>query len=194
MPKIDIAPGLTLTDEQYEIAHHGLAQHAPELGPLRYDQWTSNKWTLVPDAQTGEAYKAELTVYRTATRTVRFNLWFAPDLRGDAEHGPHNHPFDFHSVILDGDGYVEDRYELVNDEVMHTPNVVHHLGDVNKIGRAEYHEVVEVDRGRTLTLMLCGPGMGPWGYLNLDTGEHQDAEVPARFAELLATLNPHQDR
>lgn len=191
MPTIDIAPGLTLTDEQYEIAHAGLLQHAPELGPLRYETWASRGWTLIPDEQSGRMYKAELTLMKTPTRTARVTLWFEPDLRDKRGPRPHNHPWDFHSMILAG-SYAEDRYEVVGGDIVHTPAVEHYMGETNKIGREEYHEVVDVDPGHTLTLMLCGPGMSSWGYLNPDTGQYEQAVLPARFSELQRALNPHK--
>lgn len=191
MPTTEIAPGLTVTDEQYVIAADGLTQHAPELRLLTYDLWTSSRWTLIPDELTGRAYKATLTLDDGPRNTI-VTLWFEPDLRGGAGPQPHNHPMDFHSRILSG-YYVEDRYELLDGEVKHTPGVEHHVGDVNRIGREEYHEVVEIGSG-TMTLMLCGPGMSPWGYLDLDTGETTPNVQSPRFAELLRELNPHQDR
>lgn len=191
MHTVTIAPGLILNETMYDIACDGITQHAPDVGPLRWRTWIGQDWTLIPDEQTGEAYKAELTLLKTATRTVRLNVWFAPDLRGGNAPKPHNHPWDFHSTILHG-SYAEDRYDLRDGQVHHKADVEHRANEVNQIGRATFHEVTAVEPGRTMTLMLCGPGMDTWSYLNPDTAELTKATPPPRFTELLQALNPHQ--
>jgi hypothetical protein len=192
MLKADVAPGLTVTDDMYDIAVDGLTQHTPELPPLTWEEFTSPAWTLIPDENTGEAYKAERTLLKTPTRTIRINVWFAPDLRDSQGPKPHNHPWDFHSVILGG-AYAEDRYRRNSTGgIDHHAGVEHRTGEVNKIGREEFHEVTAVDPGQTMTLMLCGPGMASWGYLDLRTGGVIPAVAPSGFMEQLRVLNPQQ--
>lgn len=184
-----IAPGLTLTDTQFETTANGLATHMPELSPLTWEQFTSNAWTLIPDEQTGEAYKAELTLVKTETRTVRVNRWFLPDLRDGSAPKPHNHPWDFVSVILDGE-YVEDRWTLKDGVVVPVADVEHRTGELNRLAREVFHEVKHVEDA--LTLMACGPGMAGWGYLDPEVGTVTPSELPAGFMDRLRELNPHQ--
>ncbi|WP_367139656.1 hypothetical protein [Saccharothrix sp. HUAS TT1] len=188
---VTIAPGLRLPRRMFDLAAQGVVDHAPELGPLREEDFFSSRWTLIPDESTGEAYKAELVLLRTPTRTIKLNRWFAPDLRDPAGPRPHNHPWDFHSTILDG-LLVEDRWAVRDGQVLPDAGVEHAAGQVNRIGREEFHEVREVDPDRTLTLMICGPGMAGWGYLDPASGAVAKAVLPAGFDTRLRELNPHQ--
>lgn len=188
---VRVAPGLTLDGKLFTAAAAGVAEHLPELGPLTWETFTSNDWLLVPDEQTGEAYKAELTLIKSATRTAKINLWLAPDRRGGGAPSPHNHPWDFHSMIMDS-SYVESRWILRNGAVEEELDVEHHAGAVNKIGREVFHEVTEVIPGRTLTLMVCGPTMAEWGYIDPADGQFSAATLPPRFLDLQRALNPHK--
>ncbi|MET9260278.1 hypothetical protein [Amycolatopsis sp. NPDC004079] len=71
-------------------------------------------------------------------------------------------------------------------------DVEHHVGEVNKIGREVFHEVTEVHPGRTMTLMICGPGMAGWGYLDPADATFTAATLPPQFLELQRDLNPHR--
>jgi hypothetical protein len=63
---VRIAPGLTLDHGLYDAAAAGVADQLPDLPPLRPEDFFGTGWTLVPDELTGEPYKAELEVSRTA--------------------------------------------------------------------------------------------------------------------------------
>ncbi|MHA5054855.1 hypothetical protein [Streptomyces sp. SD15] len=104
---------------------------------------------------------------------MKINLWNAPDRRGDTAPKPHSHPWAFTAHILTG-GYNEDRYTLTGDHVHTQLDVTHLGGSTNSISHSDYHEVTEIhERGRTLSLMVCGPGQrGAWGYLDTDAGRH----------------------
>jgi hypothetical protein len=187
---VRVAAGLTLTSDLYDAAAASVAEHTPELGPLRWPDFVNaRRWTLVPDELTGEAYKAEMTLSKTTGQTVKVNYWLLPDRRGGEQSRPHNHPWDFHSVTIDG-LLVEDRVHRVDGALVHTPGVEHHVGAVNQVGREVYHEVIDVRPG-SLTLMLCGPGMSDWGYLD-DDGGFTKAQLPTGFMARLRELNPHQ--
>lgn len=181
---MQIIPGLRLDSQDYELAAAALAQYAPDLAPLTWAQFTApEKWALIPDP-TGAAYKAERVVQRTMARTLKFNLWFRPDLRAGETPRPHSHPWDtFTSHILRG-GY---------EEIVYTP-ASHTAGDSNRIARDDYHEVTAIHApGKTLTLMVCGLWSPGWGYLDPASGAYashnpgDDPEFEARFR----TLNPH---
>ncbi|KOV84691.1 hypothetical protein [Nocardia sp. NRRL S-836] len=183
--RIQIAPHLTLTSDLFEIAAAGVDLHTPELGSLRWEAFISRQWTLVPDELTGEPYKAELRL----SKFSGVNYWLAPDRRGGEQPKPHNHPWDFHSATLAG-LLVEDRVDLVDGELVHTPGVEHPAGDVNRVGRETFHEVVDLEP-HTMTLMMYGPGMNHWGYLDAD-GNYTQAVAPKGFLARLRELNPHQ--
>jgi hypothetical protein len=188
---VRVAPELTLTSDLYEAAAASVAEHTPHLGPLRWHDFiAARQWTLVPDELSGEAYKAEFTLSKTTGQTVKLNYWLLPDRRGGAEQAkPHNHPWDFRAIIIDG-VLVEDRVQRVDGDLVYEPGVEHRVGDVNQVGRELFHEIVDVRPG-SLTLMLCGPGMSGWGYLDAD-GNYTPATLPDGFAQRLRELNPHQ--
>ncbi|WP_280391278.1 hypothetical protein, partial [Nocardia wallacei] len=109
-------------------------------------------------------YKAELALHTGHARTVRLNRWYSPDLRGGHQPRPHSHPWSFNAWLLSG-GYTEDRYEPTGDQTTGEPSVreqlgvEHRAGGRNPVPRSVYHEVTHIhEPGRTLSLMVCGPG------------------------------------
>ena len=192
MTTIQIAPGLILDNRLYDAAAAGTSSHAPELGPLTWEQFTRpGSWCLVPDDR-GDAYKAELVLAESREATTKINLWFLPDLRGGQRSAPHSHPWAFSAHVLLG-GYCEDRYVPDGSTVRADLGVEHTAGGVNAVPRTVYHEVTAIhDPGRTLTLMVCGRGeRGTWGYLDMATGEHRRAAPDPGFSARIAALNPH---
>jgi hypothetical protein len=193
---ITVAPGLELNDEMYERAVAALREHAPDLAPaLSWERFTTREsWILNPDVNHPDEpfYKAELVVLDGPpwTRTVKINVWRAPDLRRDGAPMPHNHPWPFKANVLMG-GYQEDRYEVSGGPV----EMTHRAGDTNEIPLDLFHEVTNVlDPGRTLTLMVCGRsmGIGSWGHLDPDTGQYTPNTPDPQFMALLRDRNPHQ--
>ncbi|MFH8405295.1 hypothetical protein ACH4FX_11045 [Streptomyces sp. NPDC018019] len=190
-----IIPGFTVDEAMHEAAAAALAAHAPQLGlGLSWERFTAPaSWWLVPD-EAGDACKAELVLREDAEATAKINLWLLPDRRAqDGRPTPHSHPWSFRSWILMG-GYDEDRYELTDGQVRADLAVAHRRGTVNDVGGALYHEVTDIhEPGRTLTLMVCGPGVrGRWGYLDTDTGRHIPSVPDTGFADRLRALNPHR--
>lgn len=93
-------------------------------------------------------------------------------------------------------GYSEDRYTLDRAGGVRSEHGVEHgAGGVNTVPLATYHEVTAIhDPGRTLTLMVCGPGeRGRWGYLDPATGRHHAAAPDPDFGERLKALNPQHE-
>ncbi|MCA1217396.1 hypothetical protein [Streptomyces sp. 8L] len=194
MQTIEIAPGLRLTETLYDVAQAGVATHAPDLA-LTWKQFIAPmSWWLVPDGS-GQLSKAELTLTEDHGRTVKINVWHAPDIRSaDGRPTPHSHPWPFESRILVG-GYTEDRYVLDGGQVCAEKSREHVQGTANVIGREVYHEVTALHTapGATVTLMLCGRGeRGAWGHLDPATGAVAPPQRDRRFPELLRALNPHR--
>jgi hypothetical protein len=142
----------------------------------------------IPDGA-GGAYKTELVIERTPERTVKILWWHADDPRPE----PHNHPWAFESKILHG-GYSEDRYRLQPDgadlAVVHE-RCTYRAGDINRVPRDVFHNVVDVQPG-TVTRLVCGPAApgNEWHYLDIETGELSGSDDPA-FRARLAAINPH---
>ncbi|MYV56465.1 hypothetical protein [Streptomyces sp. SID3212] len=195
MQTTEIAPGLLLTEALYDVVQAGVTAHAPALPPLTWQAFTQpDGWWLVPD-RNGRISKAELTLREDRDRTVKINMWYAPDLRGpDGAPRPHSHPWQFESKILLG-GYTEDRYTVHSGVVRTDMGTEHNQGDANRVDRSLYHEVrgIHTAPGHTVTLMLCGRGeRGAWGYLDPATGHHTPPHPDPQFTAHLNALNPHR--
>ena len=194
MDSVLIAPGLTLTEALYETAAAGIAYYAQDL-LLSWQEFTAPaSWWLIPDG-TGRLSRAEVTLTETRTRTVKVNIWFAPDLRGpDGTPCPHSHPWPFESHILHG-GYTEDRYVLDHGQVRTEAGRQHTRGTTNTVDRTLYHEVTGLHTapGETVSLMLCGRGeRGTWGHLDPANGVVTPPQRDPHFPENLRALNPHR--
>jgi hypothetical protein len=197
MKSLQITPGLRLNEDMYGVVRwQGLARHAPHLGPLTWQRFTNPaRWWLIP-GRDGSLSRAEMTLRETPNETVKVNIWFMPDLPPHSRRHkprPHSHPWDFRSHILLG-AYYEDRYTLADRCVRSSHDECHREGETSRMSRAEYHEVVGVwDPGRTISLMICGPGeRGTWGHLDLDKGIHMPARRDPYFTAKLEALNPHR--
>ena len=78
-------------------------------------------------------------------------------LRADIGDDPHDHPFDFASLILCG-GYTEARRFNDVDQVCRFD-----AGDIVRRKTTDFHRLISVDPG-TWTLVLSGPKVKPWGF------------------------------
>jgi hypothetical protein len=188
-----IIPGLQVDEGQFELVAAALGEHAPDVA-LTWERFTDPMaWCLVPDPE-GEVFKAEMLIVQTQPRTIKLNIWHAPDLRDNVGPRPHSHPWSkFRGLILAG-GYEEDRYTEASGTVTRETRT-YEAGDVNTVKHAEYHEVTRIlEPGRTLSLMLCDEGVrGAWGYLDPQTAEFRfnDPADHTRFTQLFRVLNPH---
>ena len=175
MDSLTILPGLTLDDLMYESVSWQV-HHIEPRPVISWGMFTDpERWCLVP-APDASAYKAEMLVERNESRTIKVNLWFAPDLRDGARPMPHSHPWEFTSYILEG-GYREDRYTRTPAGVRketreHRASGALDFPTTNEIALYEFHEVTEIFApGRTLTLMVCGEwDPDGWEYLDPETG------------------------
>src|SRR5919106_4229624 len=181
----EILPGLVLDDELYEAAAAGIAEFAPEHAPLTRERFTTpTEWAMIPDEHC-DLVKAEMVLSRSIEATRKINIWFAPDLRGDAFPLPHSHSWFFESHVL-LNGLTEDRYDTNGDQVTTEYNVAHRFGTSYQVPKHLYHEVTDIhgEPGRAMTLMVCGVGKrGDWGYLDVDTGAHRQIEPDPDFSK-----------
>lgn len=193
---VTIAPGMTVTVDQFEKVAAALAEHAPEVA-VSWDQWIDpSRWGLVPDEDTGRCYKAEFTLSDHPGLLRRVNVWFEPDLRVKGRPRPHSHPWPFTAHVLTG-GYSEDRYVLDGGDV-HQEQAEHRPDGVNDMPRDLFHEVTDLhtEPGGTLTLMVASaPGVrGGWGYLDPSTGRYDPAPPSSdAFWRAWRALNPHRE-
>ncbi len=93
--------------------------------------------------------------------------------RGDEDREVHNHPWDWSfSIILVG-GYREQRRVLDEfaeaDRMWSTEDRILRPGDVNHIGRHDFHRVELLD-GECWTLFVAGPKTASWGFWSQQRG------------------------
>ncbi|GAA4215383.1 hypothetical protein [Actinocatenispora rupis] len=190
-----ILPGLSLDHTMYEAAAAGLTAHAPGHA-LTWAQFLDpTDWRLIPDpGPQPRAYKAERRLaIRPDGQMITLHAWLLPDRRSNTA-TPHSHPWQFQSHILLG-GYTEQRYQRINDHIT-VEDATHRYRDTNTVDLATFHEVVDLEPGPTITLMITGPAIerGRWGYLDPETGEFTPNRPAPDFTKRLAALNPHMPR
>lgn len=189
MERVEVIPGLIVDEEMHEHAARGLERHAPDER-LTWEAFTDeHSWLLIPDPD-GAGYKGELVVHRREDRTIKINLWMAPDLRAGASPAPHNHPWAFRAHVLMG-GYTEQRYQVLDGRV-HAETRSHMASGENDVPLDVFHEVTHIHApARTLTLMVCGEGRtGNWDYLDVATGTFEENPADPTFKARLLALNP----
>lgn len=86
--------------------------------------------------------------------------------RSDLDRDQHNHPFDKSVALILKGGYVEQRGDALRTLLP---------GDVNVIGKDDYHRVTLVDEKKgSWSLFVAGRRVGEWGFRDADTGQHID--------------------
>lgn len=165
---VEAIPRLVLDERMFELAAEGVEKHAPDVGPLTWERFIDpSGWLNIPDLD-GEVSKAELTLLVSVEHTVKLNVWFRPDIRGDVlieEQVPHNHRWKvfFGHLIRGGFGEVRFRRTNVDPEtglatVTIDPLLSHISPTVNTVEHDVFHEIVEIYEPATMSLMVCDYG------------------------------------
>lgn len=85
----------------------------------------------------------------------------------DRDRHPHDHPWWFRTLIMDG-WYAEERVvHVVNewDDYWTFKRKTLHAGDTASINFNEFHRVSAVSTGGVWTVFITGPYQGTWGFL-----------------------------
>ncbi|ANN16266.1 hypothetical protein SD37_11820 [Amycolatopsis orientalis] len=201
--RAEVIPGLIITASRFEIVAAGVAEHAPHVGPLTWEEFTTPaRWAAIPDLE-GKVSKFECTLVTSEKVTVKVNDWYRPDTRGgEEEQIPHNHRWDSFTGHLLGDagtgGYTELRFYRTNVDPetgradVEMERVTHGSPTANVLEHGVYHEIPEILEPGTLSLMVCGYGeYGNWGHLDIHTGRVFRDQPVAGFKAMFAKLNPH---
>ncbi len=145
----------------------------------------------IPDMDSNPV-KTELVINRMASGWVeKINWWHQADVtRKPGRAFPHNHPWDFQSLILFG-GYTEERYPIVNGKwTGEIKTFVYTAGDTNRITKDEFHLVTKIEP-KTVSRMVCGEARAwqEWGYWNLDTNRYEPSLQDPHYLQRLAENN-----
>ena len=96
-------------------------------------------------------------------QTPWFALYLHKIMLPDDDRHPHNHPFEFTSLILKG-GYTEERY--INPWTSRVPVIRHHRWlTTNKMSVGTFHRIISTfGRKPAWTLVFIGRRTQDWGF------------------------------
>lgn len=130
-------------------------------------RWSIFRWYVIPDPEGGQTYLKRLRIIQTPWFGIYIHWIYLPD---DDRH-PHDHPWNFTSVILKG-GYIE---QVVTDGGFdHLPlrtnrGTIRWLQEwrrfsYHKMPMWKAHQIKELLRVPTVSLILVGPRVRSWGF------------------------------
>jgi hypothetical protein len=127
------------------------------LASGRSARWAFNEVFRVPNYDDDGIYLTRRRLVQTPWGGIYLHRLDGPDPR----HTLHDHPWSFVSIVLRG-GYVERR---LNPSTM-TVDESHYVRRVNRVRAFEAHSIMRLLRYPTWTLLLVGPRVRTWGYLD----------------------------
>lgn len=87
-------------------------------------------------------------------------------IRPDDDPDPHDHPWNFWSLILWG-GYVEEISVFDdNGQRVSVQEIVRRPLSIRRTMRGDFHRVKSLLRSPTWTVIVTGPYLGTWGFFN----------------------------
>ena len=101
-------------------------------------------------------------MHRWVLKTPFGSLRLHRILRRDLDRDPHDHPFDFTSLILFG-GYVEERHDTRDGKPVNAQTTFYPAGSILRRRAEDAHRIVYVLPG-TLTLVLTSGRKRSWGF------------------------------
>lgn len=129
-------------------------------GP-RSPRWAFMQKTTIP-CQDGLDYLVRWRIVQTPL----FAIYLHDLLEPDTDRDPHDHPFDFISIILRG-GYTERVWPEIREAVIGLHELIYVRrwlpGSVHKMTMEKAHMITRVRPG-TKSLILCGPRRRNWGF------------------------------
>jgi hypothetical protein len=121
----------------------------------RSPRWAFMQHLTIPDAH-GEAYLHRLRIVNTPWFGINLHDIHLPDTDKD----PHDHPWNFVSVVLRG-GYGETLYTY--DTVRSVRSKVWRRGSIHRMRTRSFHHIHKVEPG-TRTLVFTGKRSKAWGF------------------------------
>lgn len=107
--------------------------------------------------------------------------------------GPHDHPFNFRSYILQG-SYVEKVYHICPDGTFRTELIHRKQGTVHEVFTHTIHELVELPERECWTAIVpTSPRKIPWHFWTFDkTGIYRRTKRQKNFTKYVQL--PHSDK
>src|SRR5215213_4963221 len=120
----------------------------------------------------GEPYLTRWRLIHTPWFGILLHKIESPDVDPD----PHDHPWEFVSIVLKG-GYTEtvryhQSYSLIRYGVSATTERFNKWKwlSIHRMHRGDYHRITNLSKCPTWTLILTGPRRSDWGFLTPDRG------------------------
>lgn len=131
---------------------------AKRVEGTRSPQWAFMKKMLIP-CRDGIPYLFRIRVIQTPWFAIYLHDIFQPDTDAD----PHDHPFNFVSIILRG-SYTERLFDIKGKYAFATGYKSHKRFSIHRMTKKQAHRIVEADP-KLKTLVLVGPRKrGEWGF------------------------------
>jgi len=150
------------------VASTSATEEVPFGPPVKYPSKTSPRWAFVqwfdiPDARDiSRVYLRRLRIIQTPWFGLLLHFIYTPDLDQD----PHDHPFNFISVILRG-GYTERVFKHVREHDFSYVRRRHLRFGVNVMPVRYAHQIDDM-APHTTTLVFAGRRQRDWGFWRAD--------------------------
>lgn len=127
------------------------AKHNTQTSP----RWAFLKWFDIPDRENPDlVYLRRLRIVQTPLFAIYIHWIYLPDTDRD----PHDHPWNFWSLILRG-GYTERLHKKSGEQVLNA----WYRGSFHKMSITHAHKITELIPG-TVTMVVTGPRHRTWGF------------------------------
>lgn len=142
----------------------------------------SPRWALLERFDIPDANDPTVTYLRRwrIVQTPWFGILLHRIYLPDSDRDPHDHPWDFTSIVLRG-GYTEHVYWPHATGIGIYKETTWRLLSVHRITRDLAHRITTLQPG-TVTLVLTGPRRREWGFWTEDGWVHWRTYVDAKFA------------
>lgn len=120
----------------------------------------------------------------------RFRVFLHKFHRGDEDRELHNHPWAWAYSLILTDGYIEER-KVGHDHLLLSWKGP---GHINTIYPDTFHRVHLPGKARPWTIIISGPIVGRWGFLNTETNDFTDYADFLRKKGFESAYEPGQAR
>lgn len=134
---------------------------------MKTSDWAFMERFEIPSFDDDLTYLTRWRIVQTPWFSFYLHRITAPDSRPTL----HDHPWNFVALVLRG-GYIERRLNTRTMKVDET----HRIRRINRMRTSDFHAIVHLKRTPTWTLLLVGPRVRTWGYLESNFRAREDGE------------------
>lgn len=142
----------------------------------RSPRWAFNTKMKIPCLD-GELYLFRRRLFQTPWFGAYIHDIYKPDLDAD----PHDHPWSFISIVLQG-GYTEELHPIPNVLRDEKRRQTWRRFSIHRMNTYTAHRIIDLKGGHTKTLILVGPRRSNWGFFTplgwMPWNEYENAKRP----------------